>query len=63
HQRRGIGSEVLRLIAERTRAVGHRTLMVSYGEGPGSPGPLYRGFGFVPTGEVVANETVARLTL
>lgn len=63
HQRRGIGREALHLIADRTRAAGHRTLMVSYGEGPGSPGPLYRGFGFVPTGEVVANETVARLML
>ncbi|MGB8859818.1 MAG: GNAT family N-acetyltransferase [Ilumatobacteraceae bacterium] len=63
HQRRGIGTEVLRLITERTRATGHSTLTVSYGEGPGSPGPLYRGFGFVPTGEIVADETVARLTL
>jgi diamine N-acetyltransferase len=63
HQRRGIGREVLQLVADRTRAVGHRTLTVSYGEGPGSPGPLYRGFGFVPTGERNGGETVARLTL
>lgn len=63
HQRRGIGREVLRLIADRTRAAGHRTLMVSYGEGPGSPAPLYLGFGFVPTGEMLGDEMVARLTL
>lgn len=63
HQRRGIGSDVLRLVADRTRTAGHATLMVSYGGGPGSPEPLYRGFGFVPTGEVVADESVARLRL
>lgn len=63
HQRRGIGREVLHLIAQRTRAAGHSTLLISYGEGPGSPGPLYRSFGFVPTGEVSEGETVARLVL
>ena len=63
YQRRGIGREILQLVADRTRSAGHATLTVAYGGGPGSPGPLYRGFGFVPTGEVVADESVARLIL
>jgi RimJ/RimL family protein N-acetyltransferase len=62
-QRRGAGRRVLQLVADRTRAAGHRTLLVSWGEGPGSPGPLYRAFGFVPTGEISDGETVARLAL
>jgi RimJ/RimL family protein N-acetyltransferase len=63
YQRRGAGGRVLQLIAERTRAAGHRSLLVSWGEGPGSPRPLYQAFGFVPTGEMAGDETVARLTL
>lgn len=62
HQRRGIGTRVLELVLERTKAAGHRTLTVSYGEYPGTPRPVYLRFGFVPTGEVVDNETYARLT-
>lgn len=62
HQRRGIGTRVLDLVLERTKAAGHRTLTVSYGEYPGTPRPVYLRFGFVPTGEIVDNEAVARLT-
>lgn len=62
HQRRGIGTRVLELVVERTKAAGHRTLTVSYGEYPGTPRPVYLRFGFVPTGEIVDNEAVARLT-
>jgi diamine N-acetyltransferase len=62
-QRRGAGGQVLRLVADRARAAGHHNLFVSWGEGPGSPGPMYLGFGFVPTGEVAGDETVARLEL
>lgn len=63
HQRRGIGDAILDLIVERLRAEGHRTLMVSWHEGPGSPRPFYLRRGFVPTGNVVDGETEARLTL
>ncbi|HNJ98978.1 MAG TPA: GNAT family N-acetyltransferase [Ilumatobacteraceae bacterium] len=62
HQRRGIGSKVLELVTERTKAAGHRTLTVSYGEYPGTPRPVYLRFGFVPTGDIVDNEAYARLT-
>jgi RimJ/RimL family protein N-acetyltransferase len=62
HQRRGIGTRVLELVVERTKAAGHRTLTVSYGEHPGTPRPVYLRFGFVPTGEIVDNEAVARLS-
>lgn len=62
HQRRGIGTRVLQLLVDQLTAAGHRSLIVSHGEGPGNPGPVYRAFGFRPTGEVVHDETVERLT-
>ena len=62
HQRRGIGTRVLELVVERTNAAGHHTLTVSYGEFPGTPRPVYLRFGFVPTGEIVDSEAVARLS-
>jgi RimJ/RimL family protein N-acetyltransferase len=63
HQRRGIGTRVLQAAADRTRAAGHHTLLIAFGDGPGSPGPVYRAFGFEPIGEVVDGEVVARLAL
>lgn len=62
HQRRGIGTKVLELVLARMKAAGHRSMTVSYHEYPGTPRPLYLGFGFVPTGEVDDGEAVARLT-
>ncbi|MDO8389970.1 MAG: GNAT family N-acetyltransferase [Actinomycetota bacterium] len=62
HQRRGIGTQVLQLVAERTQAAGARSLTVSYREHVGSPRPLYLRFGFVPTGDVVEGEALARLS-
>jgi RimJ/RimL family protein N-acetyltransferase len=52
HQRRGIGRGVLDLIVADRLAKGDRQLFVSYHPGPGSPEPLYRKYGFVPTGNV-----------
>jgi RimJ/RimL family protein N-acetyltransferase len=63
HQRRGIGIAVVRQLIARFRDDGCRRLMVSYGLGPGSPEPLYRGLGFVPTGDETDGEIVAALTL
>lgn len=63
HQHRGIGTKVLELVTERTKATGHHSLTVSYGEYPGTPRPVYLRFGFVPTGDIVDNEAYARLTL
>lgn len=61
HQRRGIGRQVLDLVAAECRALGAGSLLTSWSEGRGSPRPFYLGAGFVPTGEVDHGETVARL--
>jgi GNAT superfamily N-acetyltransferase len=63
HQRRGIGSLVVELIADECRAMGDRTMLTSWGEGKGSPKPFYLARGFVPTGRIVDGETEARLQL
>jgi len=63
HQRRGIASRVLQLVAAEMRSLGDATLLVSWSEGKGSPRPFYLAHGFVPTGRVVEGETEARLTL
>jgi RimJ/RimL family protein N-acetyltransferase len=61
HQRRGIGRRALVELVDLLTREGHRTLRLSYLEGPGSPWPLYARFGFRPTGEVEDGETVAQL--
>lgn len=63
HQRRGIASRTLGLIAAECAAQGAGTLLVSWAEGKGSPRPFYLARGFVPTGRVVDGETEARLVL
>lgn len=63
HQRRGIGGRVLELVEDAVRAMGDRTLLVSWGEGKGSPRPFYVARGFEPTGVVVDGETEARKSL
>jgi RimJ/RimL family protein N-acetyltransferase len=62
HQRRGIGSLVLTELQRLLTAAGHRTLLTSWGEGPGSPRRFYERLGFVPTGTIVEGETEARLS-
>lgn len=63
YQRRGIGREVLRQIADLVQADGATELLTSYEPGDGDPGPFYRGLGFRPTGEIDDGEIVMRLTL
>lgn len=63
HQRRGIAITALRQLIEQLRAQGRTKLFVSYIQAPGGPEPLYRQLGFVPTGEMDEDETVAALTL
>lgn len=63
HQGRGIGQRVVTALTDRLRAEGHRSMFVSWVEGPGSPRPFYERLGFVPTGELVDGETEARLAL
>lgn len=63
HQRRGIGSAVLDHVINWARSSGSQALTLSWGEGIGSPAPLYLTRGFVPTGEIDDGEVVARLIL
>jgi diamine N-acetyltransferase len=63
HQRRGIGRRVLDLVVQACRERGDTHLDVCFKEGIGSPAPLYLGYGFVPTGEVIDDEIVARIAL
>ncbi len=63
HQGRGIGWNVLEMITEQVRNWGCESLLVSWVEGYGSPGPLYKRFGFEPTGETDHNEIIGRLRL
>lgn len=61
HQRRGIGRRALDLVVEFCRDLGVSTLVTSWVEGKGSPGPFYQSYGFIPTGRIVDGETEARL--
>lgn len=63
HQRRGIGRRVLDLVVEQARSWGGTDLETSWVPGVGSPEPLYLGYGFVPTGEIVEGEIEGRLPL
>jgi len=64
HQRRGIGREVIRLVAGYARGrPGIRRLYTSYVPGPGGPGPFYLGLGFQPTGELDEGEVVVACDL
>jgi len=63
HQRRGIGRRALDLIAEECLAMGDQTLLTSWVEGKGSPGPFYLSNGFEPTGRMVDGENEGRKRL
>lgn len=64
HQRRGYGTAVLGLVAERFRSRGATTMWTSAGPGAGSPIPFYERYGFVRTGQVVFDgEVLLRLDL
>lgn len=52
-QRQGIGRAAMQLVIAHARAKGvFDQLMISYVPDEGSPEPLYRSLGFVPTGRV-----------
>ncbi len=63
HQRRGIGRRILDLVVEEVRSSGADTLLTSWTEGRGSPRPFYERYGFVPTGQIIDDETEARFPL
>ncbi len=63
HQRRGIGTRTLDLIVEVCRDWGADRLETSWGEGRGSPRPVYERYGFVETGRIIDGETEGVLDL
>jgi RimJ/RimL family protein N-acetyltransferase len=63
HQRRGIATRALDLIAAECLAMGDETLLTSWEPGRGSPEPFYLSRGFEPTGQVVDGEIEARRRL
>jgi diamine N-acetyltransferase len=63
HQRRGIATQALALVADEVRSTGATTLVTSWVEGKGSPRPFYLSHGFVPTGRIVDGETEGHLQL
>jgi diamine N-acetyltransferase len=64
YQGRGYGRQAIQRLVEyvRTRP-GARELLVSCGEGEGSPKAFYLKQGFVPTGKVIDEETVLHMAL
>ncbi len=63
-QRRGVGSAALRQVIAHARGKGcFQRLLLSYVPRPGSAEPLYRAFGFHPTGQVEDGEVVMALPL
>jgi diamine N-acetyltransferase len=63
HPRRGIGRRALDLVEDEVRSMGDSSLLVSWVEGKGSPGPMYVERGYEPTGRIVDGETEARKQL
>jgi diamine N-acetyltransferase len=63
HQRRGYGRDVVAQLLERAVSDGHRQAALSYDPQNTLAQSLYASLGFVETGELVDNETVARRQL
>lgn len=63
HQRRGVGVRALRAVVAECRRMGADALVLSWGEGRGSPRPFYERAGFVPTGRMIDGEVQARLVI
>ena len=63
HQRKGYGRAVVAQLLERAASNGHREAALSYHTGNTLAQSLYARMGFVETGELVDDETVARKRL
>lgn len=63
HQRRGYGRAVVAELLERAASEGHREAALSYDPQNTLAQSLYLSMGFVETGELADNETVARRQL
>ncbi len=62
HQRKGYGTQVIKLVCEHIDAEGGpRQLSTSWSQEVGGPAPFYRSLGFEATGEIDDGEAVARL--
>ena len=63
HQRRGYGTQVIRLVCQHIdEQGGPRRLTTSWHDEQGGPEPFYLGLGFEPTGEIDDGEVVGLLT-
>jgi diamine N-acetyltransferase len=63
-QRMGYGRQAIQLMIEHVRTFpGANAITLSYAPGDGNPGPFYRSFGFVETGEIDDGEYVMKLKL
>jgi diamine N-acetyltransferase len=61
---RGYGRKAMEAIKEHVRALPRaKELLLSYGQGSGSPEGFYKKLGFEPTGEVHGGEIVAKISL
>lgn len=60
HQRRGVATRAMSLLEEEAGGLGGAYLVLSFGEGRGSPGDFYRSRGYEPTGEVHGGEVELR---
>jgi diamine N-acetyltransferase len=63
HQRRGYGRAVVAQLLDRAASDGHREAALSYDPQNTLAQSLYASMGFVETGELADNETVARRQL
>jgi diamine N-acetyltransferase len=59
HQGKGYGRFAVEELFREAMSRGHDRLTVSYHAGPGGPEVFYERLGFRPTGEHIADETVA----
>jgi diamine N-acetyltransferase len=64
YQRRGFGTATIDAVVEHVKGRPNGdALLVSAGQGDGSPQPFYERYGFTPTGQIVDGEVVLRLDL
>ncbi len=63
YQKLGFGRKALELVMEMAREQGAHELLLSCGEGEGSPEGFYRRLGFERTGKVMGSEIVMRIGL
>ncbi len=63
YQNKGYGKMALRLVIDFLRELGATEIGLDYAQGNDVAERLYRGFGFMPTGEMDGDEIVMKLVL